>query len=422
MERVEASTSSALQELVRMYLPEFQTEIRKMLDDIDLSLVNLEAEPGCPDHFHTLYERYHAIGGLLGLMRELLGQRLAVASEALVEAMRKYRSIADLQGINHLVQSARFLRRIVTDEAAAEDSRFSGELGQHLQSMVQARADLMMEIRQPLEQETRIGEILIREGAMDEAEVAVMLSKQQAAPEKTRFGEMLLKEKRVEASDIIRAIRMQKLRSTPTADPSVGISLSRLDEVVLLVEALQARSRDIQAEALLRFGTKDRFTADSAGMVDQLTALRTILRSLRMVALRHVFARLIQTVGSLIEESHRSVRVTTLGEAIEVDKELSDQLLQPLADLLALFLEATGSLEGDASLGLLEVVAYREADGLHVDLTGDAFGDLDTPPRQAVLSRVAMRLGRFGGRIHADDIRGTGIRARIVFAEEGVDA
>ncbi len=422
MDRIEGIAPSGLQELVQRHLPDFQAEIRQMLDETDLSLVNLEAEPADKACLHALYVRYHAIGGLLGLMREPLGQRLALASETLVETLRKYRPSADAQGINQLVQSARFLRRLVTEAAATEDSRLSGEIGQHVQAMMQSRADLMLEIRQPLAQETRIGEILVRQGTMAEADVADLLSRQQASPERTRFGELLLREKRVEASDIIKAIRMQKLRTHGVADPSVRVPLARIDEVGMLIEQLQAKCRTLEAEALLRFGNKDRFATETGSVLAQLKALGLVLSSLRLVTLREVFAKLAQTVGSLIEESHRAVRVTTLGESVEVDKALSDQLLQPLADLLALFLETTAGQEGEDALGLLEVVAYREGDGLHVDVTGDARGDLSSPARREATDRLVHAVTQLGGRLSLDDDRGGGIRARLLFPEREVNA
>ena len=418
MERGEGAGPSVLTDIVRLHLSDFQMEIRTMLDEIDLSLVNLEAEPAGREHLIDLYERFHAIGGLFGLMQERLGQRLAFVSEELVEAIRKYRTVADPQGINQLLQAARFLRRMASDATVAEDSRFTGEVGQHILAMRQVRADLMLEVRQPLEHETRIGEILIREGAMDAADVAAVLSRQQESFGKAKFGELLLREKRVEASDVIRAIRMQKLRAASVSEPTVTIPLARMEEVLALVDALLLRSNGIQGEAMLRFGSKDRFSVESTELTGQLVDMKRVLSAMRLVSLQTVYSRLTKTFDSLMEETCRSIRLTTVGEAVEVHKELSDRLLSPLADLLTLFLELTAPLEGEESLDIVEVVAYREMDGLHMDVTGNARVPSDQMLSHAGWARITSSLLRLGGTIVADDLRGTCIRARLVFPEQ----
>ena len=406
-----------LTDVVRLHLSDFQQEIRTMLDEIDLSLVNLEAEPASREHLADLYERFHAIGGLFGLMQERLGQRLAFVSEEMVEAIRKYRMSADPQGINGLLQAERFLRRMASDATVAEDSHFAGEVGQHSLAMRQVLSDLMLEVRQPLEHETRIGEILIREGAMDAADVAAVLSRQQETSGKTKFGELLLREKRVEAADVIRAIRMQKLRVASSTEPSVTISLTRMEEVLALVDALVLRSNGIQGEALLRFGNKDRFTAESSGLTGQLEDLKAVLSAMRLVTLQAVFSRLLQTFDSLVEKAHRSIRLTTVGEAAEVHKELSDRLLAPIVDVLTLFMDLSGPLEGDDSLDVLEVVAHREANGLHIDVTGNARISADAMRSHPVWARVSASLAGLGGRMQADDLRGSGLRVRMMFSE-----
>lgn len=105
-----------------------------------------------------------------------------------------------------------------------------------------------MEVRQSLEHETRIGEILIHEGAMDPSEVEAVLFRQKYQPGRMKFGEILLKEKRVEASDVIRAIRMQKIRSAIPDGQTVKIPLERMDQLVQPLVELAAMMVDLSVE------------------------------------------------------------------------------------------------------------------------------------------------------------------------------
>jgi len=417
MERMDigGSIPPGLVEICRSYQDDFMQEIRFLLDEVDLSLVNLAAEPADKEQLYGVYSRFHTIAGLAGLLQEQTSFHLAKSSEDLVEVIRKYRPGVDPSSLNHLVQSSKFLRRLAADPAIRSDSRFSGEVGQHLSGMRQSRNDLFMEVRQPMEHETRIGEILIHEGTMEQAEVEAVLSRQRSQPGRLKFGEILLKEKRVDASDVIRAIRMQKIRSAVPAGQSVRIPLERMEQLAQLIDGLQGRCSGINAESMLRFGNKDRFSTETADMTNQLGDLRKILAELRIVTFQQAFGRVTQSVGSLMEERHRPIRVMTMGEGTEVDMALADQLVQPLADIVTAMADSSGSIEEDKRLGQIELVAFREAAAVHVDLTGDGAADIVAMLKNPAHERAVRRIGVLGGRIQIDDMEGKGVRARLLF-------
>ena len=414
------SIPPGLVEICKGYQDDFMQEIRGLLDEIDLSLVNLAADPSDKDLLVQAYARFHTIAGLSGLLQEQTGLRLAQASEDLIEVVRKYRPGMESSSLNHLVQSSKFLRRLASDPAIHGDSRFLGEVGQHLSGLRQSRNDLFMEVRQPLEHETRIGEILIHEGTMEKSEVEDVLSHQRSQSGRMKFGEILLKEKRVDASDVIRAIRMQKIRSALPAGQSVRIPLERMEQLAQLMEELQGRCSGIHAESLLRFGNKDRFSTETSGIANQLGDLRRILGELRVVSFQQTFARVTQSVGSLMEERRRSIRIVTMGEGTEVDMSLADQLVQPMADLVMAMAEASATAEEEKRLGLMEMVAFQEAGAVHIDLTGDGSADVGEVFRNPAYDRAARRISTLGGRLQIDDLEGAGMRSRLLFpVQEG---
>lgn len=65
MDRVENGgiIPQGLIEISKSYQDDFMKEICSVLDEIDVSLMNLEADPSDRDQLHTIFWRFHTIGG-----------------------------------------------------------------------------------------------------------------------------------------------------------------------------------------------------------------------------------------------------------------------------------------------------------------------------------------------------------------------
>jgi two-component system chemotaxis sensor kinase CheA len=419
MERkdVSGSKSLSLTEISKGYSDDFIEEIRQILGEIELALVNLEMEPTNKAFLNNVYRSFHTIHGLTGLLDEQVSGQITSASEDLLETLRKYTNGLDSAAVNILLQSVRFIRNICMDSSVLYDSRFSGEIAQHLSNIHQIRDDILLEARQPLERETRIGEILIREGALDKAEVDELLKKQSARPDKMKFGEMVLREKKVDATEIIKAIRMQKIRGTTAPDQYVRIPLERLDQIITLINNVNSTYDGIRDEAVLRFGSNDIFTLGSGKATQMMREIKRVLLELRMVTLHSTFQKLTRTVCSLIEEKHLQIMFSTMGESIEVDKEAADRIVQPLAEIARMMIDHAVRKENDEELKLhsIEVVAYDEGQDIRIDVVGDCKIDILHIKQDKVYSDLVQRIGYMQGRLVFDDMAGEGMRAKITF-------
>ena len=189
-----------LAEISRSYMNDFIAEIREILEKIEIELVDLEVDPGNPDHLDTVYNSFNTIRGLAGLLHDPASIRIAAASGELLETLRKYGASAGKSAINLLLFSVRFIRRICEDSDEVKDTLFMGEVEQHINNIRKLREDIILEIRQPAERDTRIGEILVAEGALERSDVEDVLKKQSSVFNKMKFGEIILKEKKVDVS------------------------------------------------------------------------------------------------------------------------------------------------------------------------------------------------------------------------------
>ncbi len=413
------NVSPGLAEIVNTYQADFWGEIVNLLDQMNLCMVNLEAEPGNKSHLVALCQLFHTITGLSTLLQDAVCHGLSKATEELVEASRKYGSNAELSTINQFIQSSGFLRRMALNPGISDEPRFFGEVSQHIQAMKQSQMDLLMMVRQTLEKEVRIGEILIHDGTMAKNDVDDVLDKQKKSMGSMKFGEILLKEKRVDATDIIQAIRKQRIRS---ASPGCLLAISNEQIRLLreLIKNLYATGQSVHTDALLRFGSKDQFSARTATLVHDLAALELVLAALGRVPLSLAFSKLKQTLGSLFEESRQFVRIDTTGDDTEVEKDIADRMVQPMAELVALIAAHDRELNSEEVLSLIELAAANEKGVLAIEIATDSRQEASKYIHHQKYEQIAGIITQLGGKMVVDDSK-QGIRIRILFsAREGI--
>ncbi|HHY63771.1 MAG TPA: hypothetical protein GX501_01865 [Clostridiaceae bacterium] len=408
-----------LSDISNSYMDDFLGEIREILEDIELELVNLEMDPGSRESINSIYCSFHTLRGLVGLLNDSVSTKIVAVTEELLETIKKYSPTVSKSIINVILDSVNFIKRITGNPQIVEDSKVSGEIGRHIKSLQTFKEDILLEVRQPLEKQSRIGEILVREGAIAQSEVEDILKKQSQT--KMKFGEIVLREKKVNASDIIKAIRMQKIRNMGVAEQYVKIPLERLDQIIGIIQNVSTIYDSVKNEAILRFGSNDSLTIESTKAYHLITDVRNILKELRMVTLQQAFQNLTRSVCSIIEENHMEVMFSTMGENIEIDKDIADKIALPLGDMIRLLLEKaysdrinTDGRGKEKQIGSIEVVAYEEANTIHIDITGDAVVDPEELKADSRYQENVQILSGLRCRTDIDDMGGEGVRIAII--------
>ncbi|HOL83910.1 MAG TPA: hypothetical protein PKZ62_01265 [Thermoclostridium caenicola] len=413
--REAASSVPGLAEISRNYMEDFISEIKETLEGIELELVDLEMEPGNAEHLNSIYCSFHTIRGLAGLLHDAVCGKIAATTEELLETMRKYGTPAGKSSINLILVSVRFIRKICEGSEETKSTQFLGEVEQHIRNIQKLKDDIILEVRQPPVKGARIGEILVAEGALKHDEVEDVLRKQNSVFKRMKFGEIVLREKKVDVSDIIKAIRMQKIRNAGSSDQYVKIPLERLDQIIGIIGNIGNIFDSVRDEAVLRFGSNDALTMDVSKAFNMVQDVKSILKELRMVTLQQTFQKLTRAACTIIEENHLEVMFSTMGENIEVDKEIADKIVYPLGELIKLLLEKAYT-ETDAArrIGSVEVVAYEEGNSVHIDITGDQVIDIEVFKSDARWTEVASRLSDLQCRLSIDDMEGGGVRISII--------
>lgn len=406
-----------LKEIKDSYMKDFIQEILDTLDSIELELVNLEVDPDNSEYLNAVYCDFHSIRGLTAFLEENLATQITEQTESLIESCRKFSITTTRTIINVLLQTILFLRKICNNEALVYETKFQGEVEQHLLNIRQLREEIMLEVKQPIRPpENRIGEILMEEGAIEKQDIEDVLKKQSSIYQKMKFGEIAMREKKVDAGELIKAIRAQKIRNE-SSEQFVHIPIKRLDEILSIIVSLENIQNDLHHESVLRFGSNDALSVELKRAENMSVDVRKIIGELRMIPLKHSFQKLSRAVRAMIEDRGLHVVFSTIGENIELSKETADDLIVPMAEIVECMLPSLTSMEEQEKerLGNIEVVAYKADNAAIIEINNSNISAL--PDRVQKLEEIHGKIKKLNGRLEYEELDDYGCKVKIILPQ-----
>ncbi|NLN66483.1 MAG: hypothetical protein GX144_13985 [Clostridiaceae bacterium] len=399
-EKIQRKESNiGLEYIKESYKDDFIQEILVTLDSIELELVNLEVEPDNTAYLNAVYSNFHAVRGLSGFLEDNLATQITEQTESLIEKCRKFNLSATRNTINAILQSVLFLRKICNQVPLVHETKFQGEVEQHLLNIQQLRDEIMLEVKQPVRSpENKIGEILVEEGAIAKQDVDDVLQKQSSIYQKMKFGEIAVREKKVEAGELIKAIRAQKIRNE-SSEQLVHIPIKQLDEILGILMKLTSIQNNLQHESVLLFGSDNAFSTGLKRAENMVLDIHRIIRELSMVTLKQSFQKLSRAVRAMIEDAGLHVAFSIIGENTELSKEVADELTVPLAEImgcmLSSFVPEPAGKRG--KLGNIEVVAYNKEDSVMIEISNSKAPDILN--NQHKLEALRNKIEKLNGRL-----------------------
>lgn len=191
---------------------------------------------------------------------------------------------------------------------------------------------IAVEGKTEFQEHRKLGEILVERGELSSDELFETLDQQKP------LGELLVEADMVCRSKIKAALAEQKLTSSKEKTgkikgiDSIRVAADKLDQLINLVgELVVTQARLSQAASRL----KDQELLEPVEDVERLTAeLRDCVLSVRMLPIGTTFSRFKRLVRDLAGELGKEVSMITEGAETELDKNVIDQLGDPLVHLI----------------------------------------------------------------------------------------
>jgi two-component system, chemotaxis family, sensor kinase CheA len=328
------------------FIKAFVEEAGEHIESIEAAVLEVEQQPTNLDKINDLFRPFHTIKGMAGFLHLRDVNCLTHEVETVLDQARKGKRPVT-PGLIDLVFTVVDILKV---QVAALGNYLADPNGQPVPQppvveMIQLLRDVVAGRVEPDAQATpapggggKLGENLVTQGATPRAVVDFALETQKAADKEKKVGEILMDLGAVTAKQVSQAIRAQTPPAeTSTAakaatDQSIRIDTAKLDALVDTVGELVIAQTLVQANGLIL--TDPRLSKD----VDQVTKIirdvQEVAMGMRMIPIGPTFQKMARLVRDVSRKANRQVNLTFSGEDTELDKNVIQQIGDPLIHMV----------------------------------------------------------------------------------------
>ncbi|MED5621996.1 chemotaxis protein CheA [Ideonella sp. BN130291] len=239
----------------------------------------------------------------------------------------------------------------------------------------------------------RLGDILVRCGALTERELKEALGVQAAVAFAPPLGEILVEQGTVQPAAVQAALNKQKtLKEGRGPDTqSIRVDADKLDHLINLVGELVIAAAGAQ---LVARATRVSELQESHSVLSTLVEqVRDASLQLRMVKIGSTFSRFQRVVRDVSQELGKDIVLQVSGEDTELDKTVVERIADPLTHLVRNAMdhgiEAAGvrQARGKPARGTVRLNAFHDSGNIVIEV-GDDGGGLD---RERILAKAVER-------------------------------
>ncbi|NTW77139.1 MAG: chemotaxis protein CheA, partial [Syntrophaceae bacterium] len=223
----------------------------------------------------------------------------------------------------------------------------------------------------------KIGEILVDEGVISKEELEKTLNAVKATPEK-KIGQALIEEGIVKPKQLSQALRKQADQVSDMT--TIRVDTSKLDDLIDMVGELVITQSMIQQDLNNQVNADKQLVRDISQFFRITSTLQQVSTTLRMIPIKQTFQRMSRLVRDLAKSSRKSVSVELIGEDTEIDRNMVDEIYNPLVHMIRNSVDH--GLEtpeeriklGKSEKGLIQLKAYHRGGNIVIEITDDGRG------------------------------------------------
>jgi len=365
---------------------EFITEALEHCATAEQMLMDMETDQENKSAIDAIFRSFHTIKGAAGFLELQPILVLAHESETLLDLARKGTltikgKIADtiFDSIDAMRTLLGKLEGLLKNGGSFDGTEIIASVLTRLKEIM-ANIDRIEEYLEEAEVSSpRLGDILVKKGAVAEKDLEEALSNRTTPEEK--LGEALVKQGKAPAKAVAQALReQQRARQGKVVKEMVKIDTERLDRLVDTIgELVIAESMVGQDEEILaRASTK---ISKNISHLNKITReLQEMGMAMRLVPVRAAFQKLARAVRDLARRSNKQVDLILSGEDSEVDRSIVENIGDPLMHMVrnsidhGLETPEERKAAGKSDTGNLWIRAFHKGGNIYFEIEDDGRG------------------------------------------------
>ena len=251
-----------------------------------------------------------------------------------------------------------------------------------------SRVDDYLRLIEELPEETmRLGEILVKSGALTQEELDKSLLQQRVGQKvaqddvpAARLGQILVDSRRVQPALVEAAVAKQKQVSERRADEArlIRVHADKLDQLIDLIGELviAGASANLAAQR-----AKQVALTEATSVLSRLVeSIRDSALQLRMVQIGETFNRFNRVVRDTAKELNKEVNLIITGGDTDLDKSVVEKIGDPLMHLVRNAMDhglepaAERLASGKPAVGRIELNAYHDSGSIVIEVIDDGRG------------------------------------------------
>jgi two-component system chemotaxis sensor kinase CheA len=354
-------------------LMDFVSEAEENLDSIEVHLIELEQDPEDSEIINNIFRPVHTIKGVAGFLSLKKINQLAHTTENLLDSARSGEFMINALATDAILESVDMLKRLI--DRVKQGVAQGVKLPDH-DIDINGLRDKLQDLHLQLTKETKepLGEILVKQGVIDEKSLEETLETQKTQPAK-KIGEILIEEHKAEPVQVAQALMEQRTEKKRVAT-QVKVNTEKLDDLVDYAGEL------VIAQSMLKQKvSNDPSLIQSVTQLGQIVSnMQHIAMSMRMISIKATFMKMIRLVRDLSKKSGKPVNLTMAGEETEIDRNVVDALYEPMVHMIRNSvdhgLEPLNQRKnaGKPDQGTVHLSAYHKGGNIMIEIQDDGKG------------------------------------------------
>lgn len=371
----------------------FIDEAFEHLESIEVNVLELEQSPDDQDIINNIFRPFHTIKGVSGFLNLRVINKLAHATENLLDDVRNGKRPMDSDVIDIVLSVGDALKAMVTNIKEILENGMDRYREFDISNYI-----------------TQIKNLQEGNGGGGEEEVSAPAAAPAAAEEESDDSE----EAPPPVVSAPRAASPSRPAARPAAEPapappaagvpkklgaSIKVDVEKLDALVNAVGELVIMQSLVRQNQLITKIIDPKLVKDFAQLSRITSELQRTAMSMRMVPIKQTFDKMIRLVRDLSKKTGKKVDLIMDGAETEIDRNMVDSIYDPLVHMMRNSVDhgiqpaEDRTKHGKPPTGTVHLRAYQKGGNMVIEIEDDGEGLNTEKIRQKAISRGIIQPG-----------------------------